>query len=196
MKQTHRIKKTRHRLRYLLAALLIFIISAAVSYFYFKPRLEFKSSFIENIESQLPDAKPPAGEKDSQKLYAPHDGSAAGDSRQLAQDSTLVTAENTIKKYLETYNTELLDLYMDKEGTVYADLSSELKKKFTGDASDEYRIIADLYKNIRINVQGFNALKILIDGKEVTSLGGHIDISRPIGKEIEDVEQGKTDRYF
>lgn len=196
MKKTHRIKKNSRRLRYLFAVLLIFVISAAASYFYFKPRLAFKSSFIENIESQLPGAKPPAGEKDSQRLYNSQADSAAADNRQSVPDSTLVTAENTIKKYLEPYGTELLDLYMDKDGTVYADFSNELKKKFTGDAYDEYRIIADLYKNIRINVPGFNALKILIDGKEASSIGGHIDISRPIGKEIEDVEQRKTDRDF
>ncbi|MEK6527645.1 MAG: GerMN domain-containing protein [Nitrospirota bacterium] len=196
MKKTHRIKKNSRRLRYLLAVLLIFVISAAASYFYFKPRLAFKSSFIENIESHLPGTKPPAGEKNSQRLYNSQSESAAEDNRQTAPDSTLVTAENTIKKYMEPYGTKLLDLYMDKDGTVYVDFSNELKKKFTGDAYDEYRIVADLYENIRINVPGFNALKILIDGKEAASIGGHIDISRPIGKEIEDVEQGKTDRNF
>jgi hypothetical protein len=45
-------------------------------------------------------------------------------------------------------------------------------------------VIARLYKGIKFKVPGFTALKILINGKETESFGGHIDISRPIGEEI------------
>ena len=41
-----------------------------------------------------------------------------------------------------------------------------------------------LFNGIRTSVPGLTAMKILIEGKEVQNLGGHIDISKPIGEEI------------
>ncbi len=73
---------------------------------------------------------------------------------------------------------------MDKEGVIYIDLSDEIKKNFNGDALEELRIVVGLYKGIRSTILDFTALKILIEGKEVESFGGHIDISKPIGEEI------------
>jgi hypothetical protein len=73
---------------------------------------------------------------------------------------------------------------MDKDGIIYIDFGDELKKNFRGDALEELNIIGGLYKGIKSAVPGFNALKILIEGRETESFGGHIDISRPIGEEI------------
>ena len=91
---------------------------------------------------------------------------------------------------MQPYNVRLLDLYMDKNGDVYVDLSDELRKNFNGDASEEYQIIAGLYKNIKTNIPDFKSLKILVGGKEAESFGGHIDISNPIGETIEKPSRG------
>lgn len=197
MKKARRTKKTKtYFWRYLLIAILVFITGAIPSYFYFKPRLAFKAPFIENIESQRLRAKSNKGEKDSIRLYkSPLEGLSENNDK-LRKDVLLVTAEDVIKKYMEPYGAKLLDLYMDKEGTIYADFSGELRKEFNGDAFDEYQIIAGLYKSVKINVPTLNSLKMLIDGKEVDSFGGHIDISNPIGEKIEYVIQRKTNRYF
>ncbi len=73
---------------------------------------------------------------------------------------------------------------MDKEGIIYIDLSNGLRKNFKGDAYEEFSIIAGLYKSIKTTIPDFTALKILIEGREAESFGGHIDISKPIGGEI------------
>jgi len=197
MKKTRRIKKTKtYFWHYLLVAVLVFTSGAIAGYLYFKPMLAFKAPFIENIESQRLRAKSDDKRKDSLRLYkSPQKDLLEYDDR-FRKDTILVTAEDIIKKYIDPYGGELLDLYMDKEGTIYVDFSSELRKKFNGDAFDEYLIIAGLYKKLRINVPNFNSLKILINGKETESFGGHIDISRPIGGGIEGVDKGKTYRYF
>lgn len=197
MKKTRRIKKTKSYFwHYLIVAALVFATAATASYFYLKPKLAFMSPFIESIESRYSGAKSPEVEEDSLRLYKSLQRDSAGIYDKSGQAALLVTAENVIKKYMASYDTKLLDLYMDKKGTIYADFSSELKKKFKGDAFDEHQIIAGLYRNIRVNVPNFNSLKILIEGKEIDSLGGHIDTSKPIGKEIESVIQRKTYRYF
>ncbi len=181
MKKARRIKQA-YFLRYLIAVVLIFVVSAIASFLYFKPKFAFKSSFIEEIESQRLKAKPHEDKKDSFRLYQlPAAESPTGNNETMP----LVTLEDAIKKYIQPYNAKLLDLYMDKNGDVYVDLSDELRKNFQGDASEEIQIIAGLYKTIKTNTPNFKSLKILIDGKEAESFGGHIDISNPIGEIIE-----------
>jgi hypothetical protein len=159
-----------------------------------QPLLAFKSSFIENIERAS--GKEPDDIKDTAKrLYASGSGNVSG-SDKFSRGALLSTAEDVIKGYIKPFKVTLTDLYMDKEGVIYADFSGELRKSFQGDAQEEYRIIADLYKRLRINIPGFLYLKILIDGKEAESFGGHILISKPIGDKIEGRVKRKTDRYF
>lgn len=186
MKKARRIKKTKtYFWHYLLIMILVFTTGAIAGYFYFKPRLTFKSPFIENIETQRLRAKSYENEKDSLELYKSPTTELLENNNELRKDILLATVEDVIKKYMQPYNTKLLDLYMDKNGAIYADFSNELIKKFNGDVSDEYQIIAGLYKNIKATAPDFNSLKILVDGKDVESFGGHIDISKPIGEAIE-----------
>lgn len=191
-KRQQRIKKTwKNFWHYLLIMILVFTTGMVASYFYFKPKFAFKSPFIESIEAQRLKEKSHAdgssgkNERDSLRLYKSPLSDMPENNNELIKDILLVTVEDAIKKYMQPYGTKLLDLYMDKNGTIYADFSSELRRKFNGDAFDEYQIIAGLYRTIRVNIPDFNSLRILIDGKEVESFGGHIDISRPIGKAIE-----------
>ncbi len=190
MRKTRRTKKTKKYFRYyLFTCLLVYITVAVSSYFYLKPKLAFKVPFIENIESQQTEAKQDKEEVNPLRLYRSR-------LNNISANKDLINAEDAIKKYLKPLKIKLLDLYMDKKGTIYADFSGELRKNFKGDASEEYRIIADLYRKIKITVPAFRSLKILIDGKEAESFGGHIDISKPIGEKIEGVIQRKTYRYF
>lgn len=196
MKKARRTKKKGNYFRrYLLIAVFLFVSAAAASYLYFKPKLAFEVPFIENIESQHAETRSGDEEEKSLRLYKSRTD-VPNDNDDLRRGALLVTAEDIIKKSLEPLNVKLLDLYMDKNGTIYADFSSELIKNFNGDASEEYRLIADLYEKIKINIPDFRSLKILIDGKEADSFGGHIDISKPIGEKIEGVIQRKTYRYF
>lgn len=100
------------------------------------------------------------------------------------KDRMLVLAEDTIKKMVEENDVKLLDLYLDRNGVIYMDFSDELKKNYDMDIAQELTFLAALFNGIRSSVPGLTAMKILIEGREVDSLGGHIDISIPIGEEI------------
>jgi hypothetical protein len=104
----------------------------------------------------------------------------------IRQDAQLAAAEDTIRKYIEPYKVRLLDLYMDNEGVIYIDLGEEIKRNFSGGAIDELKLITGLYKGVKAAVPGCTALKLLIQGSEAESFGGHIDISGPIGDELEE----------
>lgn len=194
MKKKHRIKKTiTYFWYYVLAAILLFVFSIIASYIYFKPVLETDIPFIDSIESQIPVSKTDG--EGSDRLYSSV-GNSLTDGDGIRRGNLLVTAEDVIKNHMESYSVKLLDLYMDAEGVIYADFSSDLMKSFQGDASEEHQLISGLYDKLSTSIPGFTALKILINGKEADSFGGHIDISRPIGREIRDVIQNETNRYF
>jgi len=170
---------------FLLVLLMILVVSAGVSFFFFKDKFAFDSSFIAEIESRQEKKTDKKQENDSGRLYQ---GSSQepdiSDSAAYVQDRQLVTAEDTIRRYIEPYKVKLLDLYMDNEGVIYIDLGEEIKRNFSGGAIDEMKLIAGLYKGIKAVVPGCTALKFLIQGSEAESLGGHIDISRPVGDEV------------
>lgn len=170
---------------FLLVLLMILVVSAGVSFFFFKDKFAFDSSFIAEIESRQEKKTVEKQENDSGRLY--QGGSQEpdiSDSATYVQDRQLVTAEDTIRRHIEPYKVRLLDLYMDNEGVIYIDLGEEIKRNFSGGAIDELKLIAGLYKGIKAVVPGCTALKFLIQGSEAESLGGHIDISRPIGDEV------------
>lgn len=174
-------------LSYIFILIVLFVITAGVSYIYLKPKFAFKSSFIEDIEAKRLKPKDTTKKEGPRRLYKSDEYTTSiWYDTEFRKDVVIVTVEDVIRKYIKPYGVNLLDLYMDKEGVVYVDLSNEIRKDFKGDAMEEYNIIAGLYKSIQTSIPDFSLLKmkILIEGKEVESIGGHIDISRPIGGEI------------
>jgi hypothetical protein len=188
MKRSKRNKKAYKKKTfwsYVFVLIILFAVSTGTSYLYFKDKFVFESDFIADIEARHDRAGNEAQKKGSLRLYKANEkNQSVRDSIVLRKDSLLVVAEDIIRKYVRSYKVKLLDLYMDKEGVIYIDFGDELKKNFKGDALEELRIIAGLYHGIKSTIPGFKAMKILIEGREAESFGGHIDISKPIGEEI------------
>ncbi|RJQ54726.1 MAG: hypothetical protein C4526_04920 [Nitrospiraceae bacterium] len=167
---------------YIYALIVAFVVSMGASYFYLKGKFSFDSSFINELESRQAEDARKGQKKDTPMLYERQETALpAGGGEEAGMHAS---AEDAVRKYLQAYGVRLLDLYVDNEGVVYVDLGDELKKNFRGDAAAELNIIAGLYKSIEPAVPGFIALKILIEGHEAETLGGHIDISKPLRKEI------------
>lgn len=170
---------------FLLVLFISFSVSAGAGFFYFKDKFAFESSFIAEIESRHALAERIKKKKTDMRLYdADKHTSEAESARVFRKDTMLVVAEDIIRKQVKPYSVRLLDLYMDREGIVYIDFGDELRKNFHGDTLEELNILAGLFRQIKAAVPGFKALKILIEGREAESFGGHVDISKPIGKEI------------
>jgi len=188
MKRSKRKSKKRKKMnRSLFVFFLIVTYTGAmgIGYFYFKGKFAFESSYIADIGLMQDESSSEDRDGDPLRLYESKRSSPVIRSGTVfRKDALLFVAEDIIKKNMRPYKVRLLDLYMDREGIVYIDFGGELKNNFKGDATEELRMIAGLYKGIKFKVPGFTALKILINGKETESFGGHIDISRPIGEEI------------
>lgn len=188
MKRKKRGKKAQNRKSswlFIITLIISFSISMGASYFYFKDKFSFESSFIAEIESRKANAIDKDRGNDIQRLYETRGSDQLIQGSMIfRKDTLLVTAEDFIRQHLSSYSATLLDLYLDQEGIIYIDFSSEIKKKFRGDAYGEMNVLAGLFKGMKNIVPGLSAIKILIEGKEAETFGGHIDISKPLGEEI------------
>jgi len=83
-------------------------------------------------------------------------------------------------EYSIPQNVKLLGIYRDMNQVLYIDLSDELRRNFQGDAVDEYLLLKGMYESLVSNVQDFQDLKVLIEGKEIETLGGHFFLKYPL----------------
>jgi len=72
--------------------------------------------------------------------------------------------------------TTLRELYLEPEGTVYIDLSREFIETHWGGSQGEIITIYSIINTLTINFPSIQQVKILIEGKEVDSLTGHINL--------------------
>lgn len=82
----------------------------------------------------------------------------------------------------------LLNVYSGKDGILYVDLSDEVRRNFQGDAYGELLFLKGLYESIISNLSGIEDVKVLIEGKEIESLGGHISILFPLKNTVTTIE--------
>jgi hypothetical protein len=177
-----RRKRRRRRLLtplFLTLCMLLFVISAGISYIYFKPIFAFKTPSTVRSLHEGTDRSEKA-ESYQSRLYNTEPLYRAG----VKRTATVVIIEDVIREYLRPYGVRLLDLYIDRQGIVYIDLGDEIIKNFSGDLRQEYDLVVGLYLRIKNSVKNIRAIRLLIEGKEADSIGGHIDISRPIGGNV------------
>lgn len=69
---------------------------------------------------------------------------------------------------------------VDENGTLYVDFSKELKEGHPGGSWAEMLTIYSIVDTIIKNFPDIKRVKILIDGKEIETLAGHIDTRLPL----------------
>jgi spore germination protein GerM len=77
-------------------------------------------------------------------------------------------------------NTRLLGIYKDTERVFYIELSEEFRRNFQGDALTEYFVLKGLYESLISNIPDLQDVKVLIEGREAETLGGHLYLSYPL----------------
>lgn len=76
--------------------------------------------------------------------------------------------------------TRVRHVFLDGSGTVYVDFTGELVTGFQGGLSRELLLVRSIARTLTANSTGISRLQILVNGRAVPSLGGHIDLSRPL----------------
>ena len=84
--------------------------------------------------------------------------------------------------------TTLRALYLNAKGEAYVDLSKEASSAHTGGSQDELLTIYTIVNALTANLPAVTSVQLLVDGKEVDTLAGHIDLRKPLEKNLELVE--------
>ena len=84
--------------------------------------------------------------------------------------------------------TTLRALFVTAEGQAYLDLSPELSRAHPGGSLNELLTIYTLVDALTANLPAITAVQILIDGKPADTLAGHVDLRRPLVKNLDLVE--------
>jgi spore germination protein GerM len=84
--------------------------------------------------------------------------------------------------------TTLRALYLTAKGEAYVDLSKDASAAHTGGTQDELLTIYTIVNALTANLPAVTSVQLLVDGKEVDTLAGHVDLRRPLEKNLALVE--------
>ena len=171
---------------WILLVFLFFIAGAAGSYLFLK---HFSPVSQQPVRGEAPVPSLEGQDLFVIRLFEPKDGKLEMAEKKLQRRTkNLAIAEAVIEEFFKAAgngsslprDVKLLGIYWDRDKVLYLDLSDELRRNFQGDALDEYLVLKGMYESLVSNVQDFHDLKILVEGKEIETLGGHYFLKYPL----------------
>ena len=84
--------------------------------------------------------------------------------------------------------TTLRAVFITKSGEAYVDLSREARVAHPGGTVDELLTVYTIVNALTVNLPAVTAVQLLVDGKEVDTLSGHVDLRHPLAKNLTWVE--------
>lgn len=91
----------------------------------------------------------------------------------------LLTGPETLRSTPIPNGTQLERLFLDEDQIAYLDLSEELRQNHPGGTWGEMMTIYSLVNTVMDNFHTIQGVKILIMGKEIETLKGHMDTRYP-----------------
>jgi spore germination protein GerM len=80
--------------------------------------------------------------------------------------------------------TTLRAFYVTGRGEAFVDLSREVSAAHPGGSITELFTVYTIVNAVTANLPAISRVQILVDGKEVDTLAGHIDLRRPLPKNL------------
>jgi spore germination protein GerM len=75
-------------------------------------------------------------------------------------------------------------LFLTEGGDAYVDLSREVVSGHTGGTADELLTVYTIVNALTENLPAVKGVQLLVDGKEVDTLAGHVDLRNPLAKNL------------
>ena len=183
MKNNNDGKKQDVRKKATIGALILLVVSLVgwLAFSYYMPG----KPLMEDIERQNRAAMPASFSdiKVPATIFYPDDTGLKKEGKAVAAGTLPVKmVESILQEYFagfknELKNTVVRGVYRDRNRIFYIDLSDEFRRNFSGDARYEYYLLKSLYQTIVSNVSDARDVKILIEGREIESLGGRMVIT-------------------
>jgi spore germination protein GerM len=89
--------------------------------------------------------------------------------------------------------TTLRAIYLTERGDAFVDLSATARTSHTGGALDELFTVYSIVNALTTNLPAVKRVQILIEGREVDTLAGHVDLRHPLQKNLKWVRTDKGD---
>jgi Sporulation and spore germination len=80
--------------------------------------------------------------------------------------------------------TALRAVFLTEGGDAYVDLSREVMSAHPGGTLNELLTIYTIVNALTVNLPAVTAVQVLVDGKEVDTLAGHVDLRQPLAKNL------------
>lgn len=80
--------------------------------------------------------------------------------------------------------TKLRTVFFTKRGEIFVDLSADLQTNHPGGTTNETLTVYALVSALTSNLPAVTGVQILVEGKEVDTLAGHLDLRRPIEQDL------------
>jgi spore germination protein GerM len=80
--------------------------------------------------------------------------------------------------------TTLRALFMTEGDDAYVDLSRDVTSAHTGGTLDEILTVYTIVNALTANLPAITSVQLLVEGKEVDTLSGHVDLRRPLSKDL------------
>ena len=77
------------------------------------------------------------------------------------------------------------DVFITERGDAFVDLSGEITAKHPGGSLDEIFTVYTIVNALTVNLPAITRVQILVDGKEVDTLAGHVDLRHPLTKSLD-----------
>jgi spore germination protein GerM len=84
--------------------------------------------------------------------------------------------------------TMLRSLFVTQRGDAYVDLTRDVATAHPGGSVEELLTIYTIVNALTANLPAVSAVQLLVDGKEVDTLAGHVDLRRPLTKNLDWVQ--------
>ena len=114
-------------------------------------------------------------------------GATPSEQARLILDAQLQTPDGQASSI--PAGTKLRGLFLGGKGEAYVDLSPEILAQRGGTLGEALAVYA-IVNALTTNLPDVTAVQILVDGKEVDTLGGHVDLREPLGRSSAWIRKG------
>jgi hypothetical protein len=81
-------------------------------------------------------------------------------------------------------------VFLTPRGEAYVDLGGTIRTGHTGGSLDEALTVYAIVNAVAVNLPDISSVQLLVEGKQVDTLVGHLDLRHPLGKALEWVRKG------
>jgi hypothetical protein len=160
------------------------------------------------VPGRAPDEPPPAAPGDARRIqatmfYVADNGQElVSASRPVLYGATpLEQARRLVEALVEPppqgqrsaipEGTTVRSVFLAADGNVFVDLGGAILTGHPGGSLNEALTVYAIVNTVTANLPDVAAVQILVEGKQVDTLAGHIDLRYPLGKALEWVRKGQ-----